>query len=696
MKRLLAIGLFATTIVMHSGLTCAQWVQVQETARKPGGTVQCLSANGDKVLAGTDVGLFFSSDTGRYWRQIDRGLPLRPTFEALGFADSILVVSVLYSSASFSKYGVFQSSDNGNTWIQDSFVPDSSSVISLVSTDSFFFAVTSSSVFEMSNNGKDWLPIGVPPFVITGATTWQRDLFVGTELNGIIRSTDLGKSWSLFDDWLPEGHVVISLLADSNYLYALLDTGLYRVADTSTVWKLIYQGGMKSFEISDSNIFIAGAGIRHSSNGGASWYDVSAGFPQVYGPFTFTNSEGKIFIGSYWGLQLYSFDSSKWLSLNSPPLANVVGRIINAGDSLFLTALDGFYLSEDSGLTWMKQSVPFNPAFLRALHIDGDNLLAGTYTDVFRSTNRGHTWDLIDSFPVEVFAAEGQQIYAGGNRGVFFSSDDGISWNHASDGMAGDTNVWALVVNAGIVYAAGQYDGVYRSKDQGRDWTVSNIGFSDTIGVRSLIESGQDIFAGSWGYGVFKSSDEGITWVSVDSGLPSGLSGNSLIIVNGSLIVGTSDDIFISTDLGGEWKQFDKGYTAKTGISNFVQVGNYIVAGTEGSGVWRRPLSDFGISAVAQTPPATPPEIQSYPNPFSQRTTISFTSEAQGYADVRVVNILGAEVARLYSGELSAGAHEFMWSKPSGLPNGMYECVIKMWSKPTGLPEFRTLQLMVQ
>ena len=69
--------------------------------------------------------------------------------------------------------------------------------------------------------------------------------------------------------------------------------------------------------------------------------------------------------------------------------------------------------------------------------------------------------------------------------------------------------------------------------------------------------------------------------------------------------------------------------------------------------------------------------LSSYPNPFSLSTSISFTSQAQGYADVRIVNLLGAQVAQLFSGELSAGEHEFSWDA-SGFVPGMYECVVRM------------------
>jgi hypothetical protein len=45
--------------------------------------------------------------------------------------------------------------------------------------------------------------------------------------------------------------------------------------------------------------------------------------------------------------------------------------------------------------------------------------------------------------------------------------------------------------------------------------------------------------------------------------------------------------------------------------------------------------------------------------------------------EVTIVNLLGAEVARIFSGELSAGEHSFSWDA-SGAAAGMYECVVRV------------------
>ena len=77
--------------------------------------------------------------------------------------------------------------------------------------------------------------------------------------------------------------------------------------------------------------------------------------------------------------------------------------------------------------------------------------------------------------------------------------------------------------------------------------------------------------------------------------------------------------------------------------------------------------------------PVNPSTITNSPNPFSQSTTISYATEGTSHAEISLLNLLGTEVAHLFSGELAAsGEHTFTWNPNPALPDGMYECLIRM------------------
>lgn len=218
--------------------------------------------------------------------------------------------------------------------------------------------------------------------------------------------------------------------------------------------------------------------------------------------------------------------------------------------------------------------------------------------------------------------------------------------------------------------------GIYLSTDEGASWardTPINILPSLQLpGMKALIKEASNTLIFSTNNGALWSPDTvGIgqeTLLSIEN-------------VGTDVFLGTlNDGIFLSTNIGTGWKPVNEGLADSTFAILHAHRGELFAVSPSPdfwhTNFWRRPLSDFGISSVAQTP-AIPSEIQSYPNPFSQRATITFTSEASGYADVRVVNLLGAEVAHLYSGELSPGEHSFAWDA-TGFAPGIYECVVRM------------------
>ena len=137
---------------------------------------------------------------------------------------------------------------------------------------------------------------------------------------------------------------------------------------------------------------------------------------------------------------------------------------------------------------------------------------------------------------------------------------------------------------------------------------------------------------------------------------------------------------------------YDSGrtWTAENFGLRFIQVyalyvdDTMMFAGTY-SGVWHRPLSEMIPTSAVSQPQAASREIQSCPNPLSLSTTINFSATERGIAKVTIVNLLGAEVARLFSGELAAGNHSFTWDA-SGIEPGMYECLVRMKGSAEHLP----------
>lgn len=198
------------------------------------------------------------------------------------------------------------------------------------------------------------------------------------------------------------------------------------------------------------------------------------------------------------------------------------------------------------------------------------------------------------------------------------------------------------------------------------------------------------------GWNLFISKDDGVTWNLNDSDW--GYDAATYFASKDSnIFAATYYGINLSTNNGLNWSYGLDNNTWPQGneTSLFISetdlfVGSSFGNGAQYGGIWRRPLSDFGISSVAQTPATTSSQIQIYPNPFSQSTQITFTSQAAGYAEVSIVNMLGVEVARLFSGELGVGEHDFVWNCRGALQctptDGIYECLVRMNGQVQTLP----------
>ena len=101
--------------------------------------------------------------------------------------------------------------------------------------------------------------------------------------------------------------------------------------------------------------------------------------------------------------------------------------------------------------------------------------------------------------------------------------------------------------------------------------------------------------------------------------------------------------------------------------------GTYLYAGTRGTSVWRRPLSDIvtSVESFSSEPPSTFSLEQNYPNPFNPTTTVEFDLPHSEFVTLTIYNILGEEVTTLVSERLTAGKYKYDWDAGS-LASGIY------------------------
>ncbi|MBI3890905.1 MAG: hypothetical protein HY303_05190, partial [Candidatus Wallbacteria bacterium] len=273
-------------------------------------------------------------------------------------------------------------------------------------------------------------------------------VYAGGVAGGVWKTTDGGQNWVALDDSM--ANLAVSCLA--------LDP-----KDASVV----YAGtGEESGSGEGDTNAVRGAGIFKSIDGGAHWNQLASTASKA--DFYFVN---KFAVSLLFGTRLYAatttglFASSdggfSWNRLAASQLTGCITDLVvgqnGSSDVLFVwKRSDGFYVSTDSGATFVARKTGLTPSFQASIAISrtGDRFLAlcgarsGTLDGIFTSVDNGATWATL-SIPVgsgfdgsfdgqleydnicAIDPFNSRRLWVGGVN-LFVSNDAGATWAQAS------------------------------------------------------------------------------------------------------------------------------------------------------------------------------------------------------------------------------------------------------------------------
>ncbi len=374
----------------------------------------------------------------------------------------------------------------------------------------------------------------------------------------------------------------------------------------------------------------------------------------------------------------------QWTRLNVPVWYDAC--LARTDSTLFVGSDSGIFMTTNRGKTWEKRSGALNYGIMCMAARDSI-LILGTRGGVDVSQDRGKSWryGYGDTY-VYALLFRDSNLFAAIGGGIYRSSNNGSTWVEADSLPPGNGKVGgaiSLAHNGSNLYAAGETE-VFSSTDNGTSWLKrGREGLPPYVNC-SLVAIGPYLILGGQG-GTFRSSDGGITWTSAMNGMNTGA---LALDVHDSILVEATGDagVFLSRDSGANWS-----YEGLSGdVPSILLTDSDIFVACFSSILFHPLFEMIGQNAVAEKP-LMKQALRTYPNPFSQSTTISFTPESSGYAEVSIVNLLGVEVARIFSGEIAAGEHTFTWDAATGGSaaadaTGMYECLVRMNGRIEKLP----------
>jgi len=270
-----------------------------------------LPFNGDAVsfavsrtsiyVGTTGGGVFRSTDNGLSWTGVNTGLTGNWVI-ALSFTEANLFAGTYWHS-------VFRSTNDGFSWAGVGSGQTYSDVYALAvipndAVDTNLFAATADSlgrwygVFLSTNNGDTWIDVTnelttscitpncwVDAFAVSGA-----NLFAGTVGRGVFLSTNNGSNWTAVNTGLTNKYARVLAVNGAN-LYAGTwgdSGGVFLSTNNGTAWIEISNGlsnrHIRALTVNGTNLFAGteGNGVFLSTNNGTSWAEVNTGLRSTW------------------------------------------------------------------------------------------------------------------------------------------------------------------------------------------------------------------------------------------------------------------------------------------------------------------------------------------------------------------------------------------------------------------------------
>jgi len=273
---------------------------------------------------------------------------------------------------------------------------------------------------------------------------------------------------------------------------------------------------------------------------------------------------------------------AQWVRTSGPGGGNVNCFVVNGNDiyaGLDYSFNGGVYVSNDNGATWTGRGM--QSSNIRALTFSGTYLFA-----------------------------------ASSSSGVYLSTNNGLNWFIANNGLSGQ-NVYYFAVNGTSIFAGTSSNGVYVSTNQGGSWTLSGLSGMD---ISAMISVGNSVFAGTPFNGLYRTTNNGISWTSVNTGLSSTFI-MSLAASGSNLFVGAGNNVFISNNNGNSWTQTSVLSGSGT-IYALAANGTNLLAGTQEQGFYR---STNNGASWTQSP------CNKWVNTITFKGTVAFVGASLGY-----------------------------------------------------------------
>lgn len=279
-----------------------------------------------------------------------------------------------------------------------------------------------------------WVQTSLDSLTVRALAISGADVFAGTSLGGVFRSSDNGANWTPASHGLTNASVYAFSVNGTDVFAGTYGNGVFLSVDNGISWMAVNAGManalVRAFAFTGTDLFAGtyNLGIHRSTNNGSSWTAVNAGMPVSYQTYALAVKGNYVFAGTYGnGVYRSRTDSTiSWTAFNSG-LTLRYNQAFAVRDSLLFVATngDGVFLSTNDGANWSPANAGMTTIYVFALTFAGTNLFAGASSyGVFLSTNNGTNWTTVNaglpsSTTVNALRVSGTYLLAGTSSGVW-------------------------------------------------------------------------------------------------------------------------------------------------------------------------------------------------------------------------------------------------------------------------------------
>lgn len=548
------------------------------------------------------------------------------------FAMQEKIVHPLVSNDSLSG-GLYISEDKGETW--DKTLVDSA-LYSIFANDEVVMAMTNyGNLLRSEDNGKTWTVKGIGTAIILYLEESDRILAVSNP-EGILESKDMGKTWKVLNKTVPSTNL---FRFNDKYYYSFISslyTSDVHFKEAKKIKMEFTYRSIQSLHKYKDTIFATGSfnrGLVYTADEGQSWHTYS-----------------------------HYLDSL---------LVNFSSKLI-IKDDIFIGAentrnLESLFISEDNFNTFYYSAF-FGDFIKDLIFLDNKRILINGQ-NIRISDDMGRTYKYLDTSVIKssyktdklVKLSTGELlIFAGFQKGVFRSKDDGDSWVKIADSLS-----------------------------------VEGLGYAR---VNSFYEFGEELFVRVNADGVIlKSTDRGVSWnnVELDEELLSKTKYNDIVMVSPDIMFdnvygsGEYDGLYYSVNTGKNFIKMDlssilperktfSSYRIIGIIDDYLYLStllNQDSTETPNYNLYRTSFANLGISTNVKNTEQKNLDYNAYPQPGKDQITVElYTGSLSEFPQIEIYNSEG----RLLLSNNTITMERMNWDQLkltwncAGVANGVY------------------------